>query len=80
MLQIEAMAQVGGICMMDPDSPSKNFFFGGIDSCKFRKPVVPGDTLVQPGPSNALPLFSNADPSLPGHGAASAPVPSICLC
>lgn len=45
-LQIEAMAQVGGICMMDPDSPSKNFFFGGIDSCKFRRPVVPGDTLM----------------------------------
>ena len=48
-LQVEAMAQLGGIVMMDPDrdmSEQQNFFFGGIDSCKFRRPVVPGDTLV----------------------------------
>ncbi|CAG9465218.1 unnamed protein product [Pedinophyceae sp. YPF-701] len=47
-LMVEAMAQVGGIAMLDPeDKASKNnFFFGGIDSCKFRKPVTPGDTLV----------------------------------
>ena len=36
----------------DSDSDSSSvmdkslFFFGGIDKCKFRKPVVPGDTLV----------------------------------
>lgn len=46
-LQIEALAQAGGLCMLDPEDPNKdNFFFGGIDSCKFRKPVEPGDTLV----------------------------------
>ena len=35
--------------MMDPDKDTaeqQNFFFGGIDGCKFRRPVVPGDTLV----------------------------------
>lgn len=34
--------------MMDPDNKEaqKNFFFGGIEGCKFRRPVVPGDTLV----------------------------------
>lgn len=48
-LQVEAMAQLGGIIMMDPNrdmSEQQNFFFGGIDSCKFRRPVIPGDTLV----------------------------------
>lgn len=49
-LQVEAMAQLGGIVMMDPDSKAaqNNFFFGGIEGCKFRRPVVPGDTLVNP--------------------------------
>lgn len=48
-LQIEAMAQLGGIAMLDPsDEAAKNqFFFGGIEGCRFRKPVVPGDTLVR---------------------------------
>lgn len=48
MLQIEAMAQLGGIVMLDPkDSAAKEqFFFGGIEGCRFRRPVVPGDTLV----------------------------------
>ncbi len=45
---MEAMAQLGGIVMMDPEDQAakKNFFFGGIEGCKFRRPVVPGDTLV----------------------------------
>ena len=47
-LQVEAMAQLGGICMLDPEGPSKDqFFFGGIEKCRFKKPVVPGDTLVR---------------------------------
>ena len=45
-LQVEAMAQVGGLAMLDPDDPKENFFFGGVDRCKFRKPVTPGDTLL----------------------------------
>ena len=45
-LQVEAMAQVGGLAMMDPDDPKENFFFGGVDKCKSRKPVTPGDTLL----------------------------------
>ena len=35
--------------MMDPEKDTaeqQNFFFGGIEGCKFRRPVVPGDTLV----------------------------------
>jgi len=47
-LQIEAMAQLGGIVMLDPeDTAAKGlFFFGGIESCRFRRPVVPGDVLM----------------------------------
>jgi 3-hydroxyacyl-[acyl-carrier-protein] dehydratase len=47
-LQVEAMAQLGGIVMMDPadKASQQNFFFGGIDGCKFRRPVVPGDTVM----------------------------------
>ena len=47
-LQIEALAQVGGVVMLNADvgGDKSSFFFGGIDKCRFRKPVVPGDTLV----------------------------------
>jgi 3-hydroxyacyl-[acyl-carrier-protein] dehydratase len=47
-LQVEAMAQLGGIVMMDPadKAAQQNFFFGGIEGCKFRRPVVPGDTVM----------------------------------
>jgi len=47
---VEALAQLGGIVMMDPENKAaqQNFFFGGIEGCKFRKPVVPGDVLERP--------------------------------
>ncbi|KAL9673398.1 hypothetical protein QQ045_029655 [Rhodiola kirilowii] len=47
-LMIEAMAQVGGIVMLQPDvgGSRENFFFAGIDKVRFRKPVIAGDTLV----------------------------------
>lgn len=46
-LQIEALAQVGAILALREfeDRDSKIPFFTGIDSCRFRRPVVPGDTL-----------------------------------
>ena len=42
------MAQLAGLVMLDPeDTAAKGlFFFGGIEGCRFRKPVVPGDVLV----------------------------------
>lgn len=51
MLQVEALAQLGGIVMIDPADAvqQNNFFFGGVDNCRWRKPVVPGDVLVRPG-------------------------------
>lgn len=47
-LQIEALAQVGAILALREfeDRDGKIPFFSGIDEAKFRRPVVPGDTLV----------------------------------
>jgi UDP-3-O-[3-hydroxymyristoyl] N-acetylglucosamine deacetylase / 3-hydroxyacyl-[acyl-carrier-protein] dehydratase len=46
-LQIEAMAQIGGILVLNtvPDPENYTPYFLGIDRCKFRKMVIPGDTL-----------------------------------
>lgn len=46
-LQIEALAQVGAILALREfdDRDAKIPFFSGIESAKFRRPVVPGDTL-----------------------------------
>lgn len=47
-LQVEAMAQLGGLIMLTPEvgGSKESFFFGGVDACKFRRPVVPGDVLL----------------------------------
>lgn len=47
-LMVEAMAQVGGLVMLQPEvgGSKQNFFFAGIDKVRFRKPVIAGDTLV----------------------------------
>jgi len=46
-LQIEAMAQVGGVLLLNTvkDPESKLVYFMEIDKAKFRKPVLPGDTI-----------------------------------
>jgi len=46
-LQIEALAQVGAILALREfeDRDSKIPFFTGIEWARFRRPVVPGDTL-----------------------------------
>lgn len=47
-LQIEAMAQVGGILVLSsvPDPENYLTYFLKIDGVKFRKMVMPGDTIV----------------------------------
>jgi len=44
-LMIEAIAQAGGALLLNeiPDRDQKLMVFTGIDDCKFRKPVIPGD-------------------------------------
>jgi beta-hydroxyacyl-ACP dehydratase FabZ len=46
-LLVEALAQVGVVLLLnrDPDRLSKLVYFSGIDRCRFRQPVVPGDQL-----------------------------------
>ncbi|MBL4704338.1 MAG: 3-hydroxyacyl-ACP dehydratase FabZ, partial [Flavobacteriales bacterium] len=47
-LQIEAMAQIGGIfALSQVDEPEKYMtYFMKIDNVRFKKKVIPGDTLV----------------------------------
>ena len=47
-LQIEAMAQAGGVLCLSsfPDPENYLTFFAKIDNAKFKLPVVPGDTLI----------------------------------
>lgn len=46
-LIIESMAQVGGFLVFKsiPDRKTKLVYFMGIEGCRFRKPVVPGDQI-----------------------------------
>ena len=47
-LIVEAMAQAGGFLVFKslPDRDEKLVFFMGIENCRFRKPVRPGDQLT----------------------------------
>ena len=45
-LIIEALAQVGAVALLQEEKfKGKLAFFAGIDKCKFKKQVTPGDTL-----------------------------------
>jgi len=47
-LQVEAMAQVGGILVLNtvPDPENYSTYFLKIDNVKFKHKVIPGDTLI----------------------------------
>ncbi len=45
-LMIEAIAQVGAVAVLGmPENKGKLAFFAGIDNVRFKRQVVPGDTL-----------------------------------
>jgi beta-hydroxyacyl-ACP dehydratase FabZ len=46
-LVVEALAQVGVILLFcaDKDRANKLVYFSGIDNCRFRQPVIPGDQI-----------------------------------
>src|ERR671937_60519 len=45
-LMVEAMAQAGAVAVLSmPENRGKLALFAGIDECRFRRTVVPGDTL-----------------------------------
>ena len=46
-LIIEAMAQVAGVAgLLSPENKGKLGLFAGIENMKFKKQVIPGDTLL----------------------------------
>lgn len=47
-LQVEALAQAGGILAIPKDDPDNKYdtYFLKINNCKFKQKVVPGDTLI----------------------------------
>ncbi|MDF7811012.1 bifunctional UDP-3-O-[3-hydroxymyristoyl] N-acetylglucosamine deacetylase/3-hydroxyacyl-ACP dehydratase [Hymenobacter sp. YC55] len=47
-LQVEAMAQTGGILVLNtvPDPENYTPYFVGIENCRFRRMVKPGDTII----------------------------------
>lgn len=43
-LTIEALAQVGAVAILSvPDNQGKTAYFAGINKCKFKGKIVPGD-------------------------------------
>jgi 3-hydroxyacyl-[acyl-carrier-protein] dehydratase len=46
-LELEAMAQVGGVILtLLPGMKGKFFAYAGVDKARFRRPVIPGDQLI----------------------------------
>ena len=44
LLDIEALAQTGAVAILSlPENKGKTAYFGGIDKCRFRGKIVPGD-------------------------------------
>lgn len=45
-LIVEALAQTGAVAILSTEAnKGKNALFGGIDKLRFKKPILPGDTL-----------------------------------
>ena len=45
-LIVEALAQAGAVAILSlPENKGKIAYFGGVDSCRFKGKVVPGDRL-----------------------------------
>jgi UDP-3-O-[3-hydroxymyristoyl] N-acetylglucosamine deacetylase / 3-hydroxyacyl-[acyl-carrier-protein] dehydratase len=47
-IQIEAMAQTGGILVLNTVENPENYwtYFLGVDRCRFKRKVIPGDTII----------------------------------
>lgn len=46
-LIVEAMAQVGAVALLSvPENAGKIAFFAGIEKVRFKRQIVPGDTLL----------------------------------
>ncbi len=66
-LIVEAMAQAGAILALSEEGAAGQIpLFAGIDNCRFRSPVVPGDELRL-----ELEIISRRGPVGKGHGRAT---------
>ena len=46
-LIVESIAQAGAVAILsDPKFKGKTAYFAGIDKCRFKRKVIPGDTLI----------------------------------
>ena len=46
-LIVEALAQAGAVAILkQPSFKGKTAYFAGIDNCRFKRKVIPGDTLI----------------------------------
>ena len=46
-LTIEMLAQAGAVCILSvPENKGKIAFFGGIDKARFKRQILPGDTVT----------------------------------
>jgi 3-hydroxyacyl-[acyl-carrier-protein] dehydratase len=46
-LTVEMLAQAGAVCVLSlPENKGKIAFFGKLDKVKFKRPVLPGDTVT----------------------------------
>lgn len=45
-LVVEALAQTGAVCILSlPENKGKIAYFAGIEKCKFKRKIIPGDTI-----------------------------------
>ena len=46
-LTVEALAQVGAVVILScPEFKGKTVYFGAINSCRFKRKIVPGDVVL----------------------------------
>ena len=82
-LIVEALAQTGGILALKAMGGERRIaYFTGIDNCKFRRPVVPGDQLrleitviARKGPLWKMHGEARVDGALAAKGDVSATIP-----
>ena len=75
-LQVEALAQTGAVAILCKDEfKGRIAVFAGIDKCKFKRPVVPGDVLTLKTEITAL-----RGPVGMGHGVATVGDEVACDC
>lgn len=75
-LQVEALAQLGAVIILKKEeNKGKTAYFGGINSAKFKRKVVPGDRL-----DLEVTLIKQKGPVGVAKGVASVDGKTACIC